>query len=69
MGLNEENEIKYFLGMNFVQKKQVNKYQLKNDFIEQIKRIFTLYLEPSYDHSSNTNNKSINLKIGKINRN
>jgi len=33
MGLNEKYEAKYFLGMSFVQKKQVNMYELKNDYI------------------------------------
>jgi hypothetical protein len=34
MGLNEKYEAKYFLGVNFVQKKQVNIHELKNDYIE-----------------------------------
>jgi hypothetical protein len=44
MGLNEKYEAKYFLGVNFVQKKQVNIHELKNDYIEEIKRIFSPYL-------------------------
>ena len=31
--------------MDFVQKKQVNIYELKNDYLEEIKRIFAPYLE------------------------
>lgn len=45
MGLNEKYEAKYFLGVDFVQKKQVNIYELKNDYLEEIKRIFAPYLE------------------------
>ena len=45
MGLNEKYEAKYFLGVDFVQKKQVNIYELKNDYIEEIKRIFAPYLD------------------------
>jgi hypothetical protein len=44
MGLSEKYEAKYFLGMNFVKKKQVNIYELKNDYVEEIKRIFSPYL-------------------------
>lgn len=34
MGLNDKYEAKYFLGLNFVQKKQVNVYELNNDYLE-----------------------------------
>ena len=34
MGLNENYEAKYFLGLKFSQKKHVNIYELKNDYFE-----------------------------------
>lgn len=57
MGLNQKYEAKYFLGVNFVQKKQVNIYELKNDYTEEIKRIFAPYL--------NSNAVALNHKTSK----
>lgn len=44
MGLGENYESKYFLGVDFAQKKQVNIFELKNDYVEEIKMMFQPYL-------------------------
>jgi hypothetical protein len=44
LGLNEQYEAKYFLGLNFLHKKQFNKYELKSNYIEEIKILFSPFL-------------------------